>query len=170
MGVTIRAARHEDIPGVAALAGNLVRYHHALDSQRFMLPPNVEQGYLHYLHGELRSGDVVMLVAVDDAARVLGYTYARVEPRDWNALLDRCGAIHDIFVADNARRQGLARRLMEETVRQLEELGVPRIVLHTAVQNQEAQQLFASLGFRTTMLEMTRENARPPRRSVPPTR
>ncbi len=166
--VTIRAARNEDMAGVAALAASLVRQHHALDAQRFFLPPGVEEGYRRYLHGELRSGDAVILVAVDDTNRVLGYTYSRVEPRDWNALLDRCGALHDIFVAEDARRQGIARKLMEETVRQLEELGVPRIVLHTATQNRAAQQLFASLGFRTTMLEMTRESTSHPRRSVPP--
>jgi ribosomal protein S18 acetylase RimI-like enzyme len=39
----------------------------------------------------------------------------------------------------------------------LTERGTPRLVLHTATQNQTAQRLFARFGFRTTMLEMTRE-------------
>jgi ribosomal protein S18 acetylase RimI-like enzyme len=42
-------------------------------------------------------------------------------------------------------------------VRRLTEKGAPRIVLMTAVQNEPAQRLFTRLGFRTTMLEMTRE-------------
>jgi ribosomal protein S18 acetylase RimI-like enzyme len=36
-------------------------------------------------------------------------------------------------------------------------MGAPRVLLHTAVQNEQAQALFSKLGFRSTMLEMTRE-------------
>jgi ribosomal protein S18 acetylase RimI-like enzyme len=41
--------------------------------------------------------------------------------------------------------------------RRLERLGAPRVLLHTASQNREGQALFAKLGFRSTMIEMTRE-------------
>jgi len=172
--VIVRPALDEDIPGVAALAAQLVRYHYGLDPLRFMNIPKAEEGYRHFLRGEMRSGDVVILAALREPEapeakpRVIGYTYARVEPRNWNALLDRCGAIHDIYVAEEERQQGIARKLLEETIRHLEELGIPRIILHTAIQNERAQRLFASVGFRTTMLEMTRENTRPTRRSIPP--
>jgi len=169
--VTVRLALDEDLAGVAALAARLVRYHHDLDPLRFLLPANVEDGYRHYLRGELRSGDVVILVALKElphASHVVGYAYARIEPRNWNDLLDRSGKIQDLFVLEEERGQGLGRRLLQETIRRLEDLGIPRIVLHTATQNVEAQTLFASEGFRTTMLEMTRENTRPARRSVPP--
>ena len=170
--VIIRRALEEDLPGIAALAAELVRYHHELDPQRFMHVPDASQGYRHFLRGEMRSGDVVILAALRETeigTRVVGYTYARVEPRNWNDLLDRCGRIHDIFVAEDERRQGIARKLVIETIHHLQELGAPRIVLHTAMYNGEGQQLFTSLGFRTTMLEMTREvEQRAPRRSTFP--
>jgi ribosomal protein S18 acetylase RimI-like enzyme len=35
--------------------------------------------------------------------------------------------------------------------------GAPRVVLGTAEQNEPAQRLFERLGFRRTMVEMTRE-------------
>jgi RimJ/RimL family protein N-acetyltransferase len=41
-------------------------------------------------------------------------------------------------------------------IRELEALGAPRIVLSTMVRNESAQRLFAAVGFRPTMLEMTR--------------
>ena len=44
-----------------------------------------------------------------------------------------------------------------DTAPELERRGAPRILLATAVENEPAQRLFASLGFRTTMVEMTRE-------------
>jgi ribosomal protein S18 acetylase RimI-like enzyme len=50
---------------------------------------------------------------------------------------------------------GLA--LAEAVIARLRALGAPRVVLHTAVQNAAAQRLFERLGFRRTMVEMTRE-------------
>jgi len=88
---------------------------------------------------------------------VVGYAYGVFEGRDWNALLDPHGALHDVFVDPSARKRGVAEMLVLEVCRRLARLGAPRVMLHTAVQNAPAQALFAKLGFRTTMLEMARE-------------
>ena len=87
--------------------------------------------------------------------RVVGYSYGTLEERDWNALLDRHGAIHDIYVSDAARQRGTGRRLLDAMLKELAALGAPRFVLSTMVSNIAAQRLFASAGFRPTMLEMT---------------
>ena len=157
----VREATVSDLLGVANLAARLVQHHHELDPARFMqfgALDEVRAGYQRFLASELGSKDVVVFVAEADDGSIVGYTYARIEPRNWNMLLDRHGAIHDIYVEENARGAGLARELMLETIRVLEERGVPRVVLHTAAQNVAAQRLFTSLGFRTTMLEMTHES------------
>jgi len=39
----------------------------------------------------------------------------------------------------------------------LRSIGAPRVVLWTAEKNDPAQRLFTRLGFRRTMIEMTRE-------------
>jgi ribosomal protein S18 acetylase RimI-like enzyme len=137
------------------MAGELVRQHHAADPVRFMLPDDVEEGYVWWLGRELENPDAVLLVALVDQA-VEGYAYGRMEERDWNALRDRCGALHDIYVAPAARRKGIARALVEEMVRRLGELGAPQVVLATAWGNESAQALFRAMGFRPTMIEMTR--------------
>jgi len=156
MTVIIRAAEARDLPGIAKLAGQLVRQHHGFDAQRFMLIPHVESGYAHFFQSELSNPDVVLLAA-EQAGRVVGYAYARLEARDWNALLDACGALHDIFVSDELRRQGVARRLLDEVRGALRSKGAPRLVLHTASKNAAARQFFAAQGFRETMIELTAE-------------
>src|SRR5579884_1595901 len=93
----IRPASQEDLPEVAALAARLVRQHHAFDAKRFMLQEPIEEGYRWWLGRELANGDAVVLVAVEGGS-VLGYAYGRLEERDWNALLDVHGALHDIYV------------------------------------------------------------------------
>ena len=151
----VRRAVHADLEQAAALASRLVHQHHAVDPLRFFLPENVERGYVYWLGRELgRRGAVVLVAAAGD--RVVGYSYGTLEDRNWNALLDRHGAIHDIFVLDGARRRGTGAKLMAAMVRELEALGAERIVLSTMVSNAAAQRLFEHAGFRPTMLEMTR--------------
>jgi ribosomal protein S18 acetylase RimI-like enzyme len=156
MTVTVRAAEARDMPAIADLAGKLVRQHFAFDAQRFMLIPNVEAGYARFFNSQLASPETLILAAELDGA-VIGYAYARLEPKDWNNLLDACGALHDIFVAESARRQGVARRLLEAVRDRLKAKGAPRVVLHTASKNQSARAFFAALGFRETMIELTSE-------------
>jgi ribosomal protein S18 acetylase RimI-like enzyme len=156
MTVIIRAAEARDLPATAALAGKLVRQHHDFDALRFMLIPNVEAGYARFFASQLSDPDVLILVA-DRDGEVVGYAYARLEPRDWNNLLDACGALHDIFVSDAVRRQGVARSLVDAVRALLRSKGAPRLVLHTASRNATARAFFAALGFRETMIEFTAE-------------
>jgi RimJ/RimL family protein N-acetyltransferase len=46
---------------------------------------------------------------------------------------------------------------VEAVCTRLREMGAPRVVLMSAAPNVAAQRLFARLGFRPTMVEMTRE-------------
>lgn len=156
MTAIIRRAEPQDLPAIAALAGQLVRQHHDFDALRFMLIPNVESGYARFFTRELSDPDALIFAAVLEGS-VVGYAYARLEQRDWNALLDSCGALHDIFVGAGQRRQGLARRLVEAVREELRGKGAPRLVLHTASKNETARRFFASLGFRETMVELTAE-------------
>lgn len=152
----IRPAREDDLEAVAALAGKLVRMHHGFDPARFFLPDDVERGYAWWLGRELGRPEVVLLVA-ERAGKVVGYAYGRLEERDWNALLDACGALHDVWVEASERRRGLASSLCEATFAELVRRGAPRIVLATAAANPTAQAFFERLGFRRTMIEMARE-------------
>ena len=154
--VIIRAAEARDLAAIGVLAGELVRQHHGFDAQRFMLIPNVESGYARFFGGELSSPETIILAAESGNA-IVGYAYARLEGRDWNQLLDAHGALHDIFVTETMRRQGVARRLVESVRERLRGKGAPRLVLHTASKNQRAREFFSALGFRETMIELTSE-------------
>ncbi|WIG96065.1 GNAT family N-acetyltransferase [Myxococcus sp. SDU36] len=156
MPVTLRPARPSDEPALGRMGAALARQHHAFDTARFMLPDDVESGYRWWLGREAKKPDAVVLVAELDG-EVVGYAYGRVEGVDWNALLDRSGGFHDLWVEAQARGAGVGVLLAEEMMKRLTALGVPRVVLHTAARNATAQRLFAKLGWRPTMVEMTRE-------------
>ncbi len=154
--IVIRPCKPADLPAVAKLAARLVREHHAMDPDRFFTFDHIEEGYAAYLGGELRKKRSLVLVAVDSEG-ILGYAFGRIEPRDWIALRETCGFLHDLYVDERARHQGVGTRLVEETVKRLDALGAPRVILSTAAQNTNAHRLFQRVGFRTTMLEMTKE-------------
>lgn len=152
----IRSATLSDLAALDHMGAVLARLHHGWDHERFMLPEGVERGYRQWFERELQNPEAVLIVAhVDD--EVVGYAYGRLEERDWNALLDAHGAFHDLWVDDRARRLGVGRALAAEMIERLTALGAPRIVLVTSPHNAAAQRLFAGLGWRTTMIEMTRE-------------
>jgi ribosomal protein S18 acetylase RimI-like enzyme len=156
MGLLVRDAREDDLDDVSKLAARLVRLHHAFDPQRFFLQEPVEEGYRWWLGRELSNESAIVLVATLDE-RVAGYLYATIESRDWNLLLDKHAGLHDIYVDDALRAKGVGEALMRAAIERFEDRGVPRVVLMSATKNEAAQRLFARVGFRPTMVEMTRE-------------
>jgi ribosomal protein S18 acetylase RimI-like enzyme len=156
-GVAIRKAVPADVPVLGRLGAHLVALHHVLDPQRFMAAsPHTEQGYGAYLQSQLDEPQVIVLVAERDGV-VLGYAYGGMEGTDYMALRGPAGALYDLVVEPDQRGNGIGRLLLEAALAGLKRLGAPRVVLSTAQRNAAAQRLFASAGFRPTMIEMTRE-------------
>ena len=132
--------------------------HHQFDRLRFLAPTGrTAAGYASFLGSQLDVPKVVVLVA-DTEGRVVGYSYASMEGYDWMSLRGPAGILNDIIVDPGFRGRGVGRRLLEATLDELKSLGAPRVVLSTAQQNEAAQHLFESAGFRRTMIEMTRES------------
>jgi ribosomal protein S18 acetylase RimI-like enzyme len=65
----------------------------------------------------------------------------------------------DLWVEPEARGAGLGARLVEALADALARRGAERVVLDVAARNPRAARLFESIGFRRTLIEMTRENA-----------
>lgn len=155
--ITIRQATPADLPALGRLGALLMRTHYDFDPQRFMSAgSDAAEGYAWFLGRQLKDVDVIIYVAECDN-EVIGYVYAGLEPISWKELRDACGFIHDVVVDESARRNGTATALIEKAIEWLGERGAPRVMLWTAERNAAAQQLFARLGFRRTMIEMTRE-------------
>ena len=155
--LTIRRATEADAPALGHLGALLLRAHHAFDPQRFMAPgANPESGYGWFLSSQIGDQDVAVFVAEHDGT-VIGYVYAGLEPRSWKELREACGFIHDVAVREEGRRSGVASALIDAATEWLRSQGAPRVVLWTAERNEGAQRLFDRLGFRRTMIEMTRE-------------
>lgn len=153
----VRRAAPGDATALGRLGAILVAVHHGFDTDRFIPPgPGTERGYGRFLASELERNEAVVLVAEQQGA-VVGYAYAGLEGPDWMTLRGPAGVIYDLVVDPERRHEGIGRLLLEQMLAALRERGAPRVLLSAATQNETAQRLFSSLGFRPTMIEMTRE-------------
>jgi ribosomal protein S18 acetylase RimI-like enzyme len=131
-----------------------MRQHHDADARRFIEVEHPETGYGRFLVSRIANPESLVIVAEDDE-RVIGYVYADVEGTSWMDLRGPAGVIHDIYVDDAARHRGAGRALMRVAIDWIWSRGRRQIVLLTKTKNEHAQHLFAAMGFRPTMIEMT---------------
>jgi ribosomal protein S18 acetylase RimI-like enzyme len=154
----VRDAARADLEQAAALGAEIVRLHHATNPKRFFMLDDAKDGYHWWLSQEIERPEAVILVA-ELEGNIVGYAYGAIEDRDWSILVDRHGAFHDLCVAESVRRKGIGRALVKAMLDRLEQLGAPRILARTMVQNAGAQRLIQEFGFVPTMTESTREHS-----------
>lgn len=155
--LVIRRAESRDTAALGQLGIALMHAHYAFDPRRFLEPNQADAaGYARFLQSQLDDEASVVLVA-EQRDEIVGYVYAAIEPLSWKDLRDECGYIHDLLVSDAARRRGAGEALLDGAIDWLRQRGMPRVVLGTAAQNEQARRLFTRRGFRPTMIEMTLE-------------
>ena len=153
----VRKAERRDLEALGRLGAMLMRTHYALDRKRFLAPgEGAENGYATFLGRALDSPEDSVFVAERNGL-IVGYVYAALEPLSWKELRGPAGFIHDVAVAEEARRSGVGTKLIEVAVEWLRARGAPRVILWSAASNEGARALFGRLGFRETMVEMTME-------------
>ena len=152
--IPVRPATASDQERLGRFGGALMRQHHAADPRRFIQVEHPEAGYGRFLVSQISNPNSLVMVAEHSGA-VVGYVYADVESTNWMELRGPCGVVHDVYVDEAARRLGAGRELMRAAIAWIRSKGRSQVVLLTKTRNEHAQHLFAALGFRPTMIEMT---------------
>jgi len=156
-GLNIRPAEPGDRDALGRLGAMLVQEHYDFDRLRFLAPmPDIQQRYGDFLVSRHGQPDNLVLVAERDGA-IAGYVFGAKEDADFIMLRGPAGVVYDLLVDPDHRRQGVGAALMTAMLDALAKLGAPRALLYTAAKNEGAQAMFDRVGFRRTMVEMTRE-------------
>ena len=152
--LTIRPAVPADRDALGRYGAALMRQHHASDPLRFLIVDHPETGYGRFLVSQLDDDETFVRVA-DLDGEVVGYVFGSLEPVSWKDLRGPCGYVHDVYVDARARKQGAGRALLAAAIDWFRARGRTQVVLMSKAGNATAQRLFASIGFRPTMVEMT---------------
>ena len=152
--IAVRRATSADQESLGRFGAALVHQHHADDGRRFIEVKNPEAGYGRFLVSQITGPESTVLVA-ESAGEAVGYLWATVEGTDWAQLRGPSGVVQDIYVDAAARGRGAGRALLEAAIAWFRSHGRTQVVLMTKTRNAAAQRLFASVGFRPTMVEMT---------------
>ena len=153
----IRPARKSDEAALGQFGAALMRQHHDSDPRRFLMVDHPEAGYGRFLVSQLSDPDSFVAVAEEFGA-VVGYVFAEVGGTSWKDLRGPGGFIHDIYVDDRARGRGVGAELLRAALEWINTKGLSQTVLFSKTRNVSAQRLFAKMGFRETMVEMTRDS------------
>lgn len=153
MSAVIRRAKAGDEKAVARFAVKLFDLHAEYDRDRFTSFANLD-GAANFYRSRFDTPESAVLVAETDN-QIVGFAYVERDELNYAELLENGAWLHDIFVEDAARSEGVGSALMNAAAVVAREMGAKKLLLSVAVKNIAAQRIFANAGFRQTMMEMT---------------
>jgi ribosomal protein S18 acetylase RimI-like enzyme len=152
----IRPATAADVPGVLPMVAKTCALHEKWDPAKYSFLPHPEQRYSRWLTARADDPRSVFLVAVRED-RPIAFLIAAIEDEIPIYRLRQFGFIHDLWVEEEYRHEGIARQMVMLAVERFKSIGVPQIRLDTAAPNDVARKLFTACGFRPSTTEMLLE-------------
>jgi len=155
--MTIRSATVDDAAKIAPMVQKLVDLHESWDVQKYPYLPNIGQRYISWLKGRAKDPRSVLLVAEREEGKLVAFLVGTVEEEIPIYRISEYGFIHDLWVEENYRNEGIARQMVMLAIEQFRKMGMTQVRLDTAVKNESARKLFESCGFRSSRIEMLAE-------------
>jgi GNAT superfamily N-acetyltransferase len=100
-----------------------------------------------FLASRLTQLDSAILLAVDGRNDEIGAGFVQLYPVFSSLRLTRAWILNDLFVAQEYRRKGVARDLLDASANVARKTGAPYLELATANDNAAARTLYESLGW-----------------------
>jgi ribosomal protein S18 acetylase RimI-like enzyme len=152
----IRPATAADVPGVLPMVAKICALHESWDPSKYGFLPNPQEKYRRWLTSRAADPRSVFLVA-EREARLIAFLIGDIEHEIPIYRLQEFAFIHDIWVEEEYRHEGIARQMVMLAVERFKSTGITQIRLDTAANNDPARKLFASCGFRISTTEMLLE-------------
>ena len=144
----VRRAVAQDVDRVAALWTELSEHHARIDA-RHALRAGAEPEIRRLIASELRDPDaLVLLFEQSDAC---GLCMTRIQQAPPIRRETRRAEIGELYVRTDARRRGVGRALVRESLAWARERGVERVVVRVDAGNDVGQAFWRGIGFADSM-------------------
>ena len=100
-----------------------------------------------FVRQRLSNGDSLILVAEARRASAEPLGFVQLYPTFSSLACNRSWILNDLYVAEHARRRGVAEALMNAAAETARRAGVSSLSLQTAHDNAAAQALYVKLGY-----------------------
>src|SRR3954447_6673326 len=153
----IRPATPDDVPAVLPMVRKVCAFHEALDPAKYGFRGDPGRMYDAWLRGRATDPRGVFLVADrggEDGAKLVAFLVGTVEREIPIYRLKEFGFVHDLWVEEKYRHEGIARQMVTLAVERCGEIGVRQVRLDPAAGNEPARNLFVACGFRPSVTEM----------------
>ena len=134
--MTVREAGLADVDQLAPLFDGY---------RRFYRQPSDPEGARRFLAERLEARESRVFVAETPEGRAVGFV--QLFPSFSSVSMKRLWILNDLYVAPDARRDGVARALMERARQLAVETGAKGLILETESHNAPAKTLYEDLGW-----------------------
>jgi ribosomal protein S18 acetylase RimI-like enzyme len=141
----VRRATLRDLDRVAALWTLITRHHEPLDPV-FRMRAGADDA-LRELLGAIHRDAHSAIFVYDDGGDLPGLCIVRIDSSPPIMLENERAEITDLGVRDDARRRGIASRLVDAAFDWIREGGISRVEVHVASANAEGQAFWRTRGF-----------------------
>jgi ribosomal protein S18 acetylase RimI-like enzyme len=148
-----RPATPEDVPAVLPMVRKIAAMHEKLDPAKYTFRSDPGEMYRSWLRQRATDPRSVFLVA-DAGTRLAGFLVGTVEDEIPIYRVEQIGFIHDLWVEEDYRHEGIGRQLVTMAIERFRDIGVQQIRCDTAWANEIARELFKTCGFRPSTAEM----------------
>lgn len=100
-----------------------------------------------FLEQRLKGAQAVIFLALDPSRRKAGAGFVLLYPVFDSVEMIATWLLHDLYVAEPSRKQGVGRQLMQTAHDFCRSTGAGRVDLATAITNTVAQPLYESMGY-----------------------
>ena len=141
----IRKANQQDIDQVTKFGIILLKQHSDLDPY-FTAVESVDKVYRKFLESCLNADGKLLLVA-ESNDKLMGYAVGVIQERSSIFEITENGYINDVFVAEEYRERGIAKKFLKELKQWFESKNIKYVELTVHAKNSIGKKTWAHFGF-----------------------
>src|SRR3954471_22575842 len=126
----IRPATAQDVPAVLPMVEKLCKLHESWDPAKYSFLPDIAGMYDQWLRERASHRRSVFLVAeASGPKKIVGFAIGTVEREIPIYKLKEHGFLHDLWVEEEYRNEGVARQMVMLAIEKFKEMGVKQVRL-----------------------------------------